>query len=148
LLEEVAVLACMVYVDLNPVRASMTRYFQKGEYTSIKKRIGHEESESGNLMPIHLHPTVSASTPQNPILSVTLAEYKALLRESHLTDGADPVPDNNWIALVLSMKHERRAYGSKDKITQWARKIGQTRIKGLHSSTWSLVAELRLQDRM
>ncbi|CAM2857949.1 transposase [Vibrio rarus] len=39
LLDEAAVLACMAYVDLNPVRASMAATPEQSDYTSIQQRI-------------------------------------------------------------------------------------------------------------
>lgn len=39
LLDEAALIACMAYVDLNPVRAGMARKAKQAAYTSIKRRI-------------------------------------------------------------------------------------------------------------
>lgn len=39
LLNEQAILACMTYVDLNPIRATMCQSLEDSEYTSVKQRI-------------------------------------------------------------------------------------------------------------
>ncbi len=39
LLDEQAVIACMAYVDLNPIRADMAKTPEKSDYTSIQERI-------------------------------------------------------------------------------------------------------------
>lgn len=41
LLDEQAVLACMAYVDLNPVRAGIAETPEQSDYTSIQQRIRH-----------------------------------------------------------------------------------------------------------
>ncbi|MCV2886293.1 hypothetical protein OE749_16485, partial [Aestuariibacter sp. AA17] len=45
LLNERAVLACMAYVDLNPIRAGIASTLENSDYTSIKRRLCSRETK-------------------------------------------------------------------------------------------------------
>ena len=49
LLDERALLTCMVYVDLNPIRAAMARTPEDSDYTSIQERIKSKNTQLLNL---------------------------------------------------------------------------------------------------
>ncbi len=51
LLDEVAVLACMAYVDLNPIRAGIAETPKQSDFTSIQERIKSYQAESVEITP-------------------------------------------------------------------------------------------------
>ncbi len=51
LLDEAALLSCMAYVDLNPIRAGMSKTLQDSEYTSIQERLRHFASKPNRILP-------------------------------------------------------------------------------------------------
>ncbi|ABM01109.1 hypothetical protein SHAM105786_06490 [Shewanella amazonensis] len=57
LLDEQALLACMMYVDLNPIRAGIADSLQGSDYTSIQERI--EELASPQSAPVALKPLLA-----------------------------------------------------------------------------------------
>lgn len=110
LLDEAATAACMVYVDLNPVRAGRARVPEESEFTSIRERIrswGKKETvPNSNKMKetsqngcVHTKATpdslveaadatadwlcpISSETGRRGILSMTTAEYFDLVDKS------------------------------------------------------------------
>ncbi|VAW69332.1 Mobile element protein [hydrothermal vent metagenome] len=84
LLDEAAFAACMVYVDLNPVRSRMSGTPETSDHTSIKKRIQHvlniEPSDYQKLQPEGLYPFVGNPRTDMPDgLPFELSEYIELV---------------------------------------------------------------------
>lgn len=77
LLDESALAACMVYVDLNPIRASIAKTPETSDYTSIKLRIKHalNKKQPSQLMPFVGNP----EREQSKGLAFDIKEYIALV---------------------------------------------------------------------
>ncbi|MBT1445390.1 transposase [Shewanella sp. JM162201] len=80
LLDEQALLACMMYVDLNPIRAGVADSLQSSDYTSIQERIAElKEPQSANSSK---GPAQENSTSLKPLLpfdgAATAAEQSGI----------------------------------------------------------------------
>ena len=88
LLDETALLSCMAYVDLNPIRASMAQTPAQSDYTSIQERLGigpekHDNKSviEANQKPVELMAfagSIKNDTPNNQ-LPFTFCDYLELV---------------------------------------------------------------------
>ena len=132
LLDEAAVVACMAYVDLNPVRARMARGAEDATHTSIARRIVTTGKRSETLAPLSA-------------LCMTLSDYRALLAWTvwvHQGGVAPPrasaarvlkhlqqSPDT-WLGAVKAHRFRYRAYGALALLRQHAESLGQRYLQG------------------
>lgn len=129
LLDNSVLIACMAYVDLNPIRAGIASTLSNSEYTSIKSRI-HKNYKVDS--PKHLMPFKKVEVKSKcEVLNFTLTEYLEVIRFTMLrTKTNKPVasiltltPQNvfnklstnatNW--LILTTKFERCFKGPAGK---------------------------------
>ncbi len=88
LLDERALLTCMAYVDLNPVRAKMATTPETSDHTSIQRRIssvthGNEASQPLQLMPFIDHVAAKKFDPkQMASLPIQFAMYLELVDQT------------------------------------------------------------------
>lgn len=153
LLGQAALLACMAYVDLNPVRAGVARTLADSDFTSIQDRLRRHaaqhsmESTASEVIPLlafRRHETVS-NTP--PGLPCSLQAYIELVeatgrRASHgkrgvisaaTTDVLDTLNLNLQQWEVLSLKVQTsglRAIGSLDQLARYCQATGRRRRPG------------------
>ena len=143
LLQEGALLACMAYVDLNPIRANMATTLQESDNTSIQERLRHYEAES--LMAFK--PTQSEKDCNKTYLPFTLEEYKSLvdwtgrqIRENkpgYIPSSVPSLVKDVGLNPAQWLKQATRRRGNGPSIVgpltsiqQWATKIGLKWIKG------------------
>ncbi len=127
LLSERAVLAAMVYVDLNPVRAKICASIEGYKHTSIYKRLRKLESSPEELQEM-LKPLVSGIGSDSPRQAMSLASYI-----DHLQLLSAPPKDSmtdeqaSWFTRVASIRKRQRAYGSMDELKEWVLRHGWRR---------------------
>ena len=87
LLDEGALLACMAYVDLNPIRANLSKTLEGSDYTSIQQRIalelkpGHTKKQNSPTTVVPLMRLSQANKPQLQAVpfSLSLEHYLELV---------------------------------------------------------------------
>ncbi len=114
LLDEAAVLACMTYVELNPIRAKMANTPEKSNFTSIKLRI---EAALKGEQPKSLLPFIGNERVNQPKgIAFSLKDYLILVDETGRVIRDDKrgaisssaatilnrlnIPSTNWVKIV------------------------------------------------
>jgi REP element-mobilizing transposase RayT len=137
LLDERALLACMAYVDLNPIRAAMANMPEVSAYTSIHERIHHPANE--DLLPFNDH--------RNDGLPCKLQAYLELVdwggrqikgnKRGLIADAAPPLLDrlNMDAAPVLQYLTREEvpsmgALGPVSRLRNFAQSVGRHFVKG------------------
>lgn len=140
LLDLTAILKCMSYVDLNPVRAAITQTPEESDFTSIKARISGNDS--------HLAPFTDQQVRHSRfVIPVTRREYLNLVdwsgrairsgKRGHIADRAPPIlerlgiPDQQWSREIRHYGHWYfRAVGSWTALEKYRRHLGCQWLKG------------------
>ena len=84
LLDEKAVLSCMAYVDLNPIRAAMARTPETSDYTSIQERLG--------TAPISPQATSNSNGNKPPAKTLKMAELMPFSGNQKQSDKPECLP--------------------------------------------------------
>ncbi len=121
LLDEESVIACMAYVDLNPIRANAARNLLESKHTSIRYRLIEGRQQ--------LCPIWSQSTTRG--LNITFNQYTAYLSRTGILKDSRAPPDMRTRARVMSMATYQRVFGGADTIASWCRRVGQHWIHGI-----------------
>ncbi|MDO6560736.1 transposase [Paraglaciecola chathamensis] len=147
LLDESAVLACMAYVDLNPIRAKMAETPETSKHTSIKKRI--DAAKNQQSQPRVLMPFVSSSRDEMlKGIAYSFNDYCELIDTTSrcIRDDNLGYMDNNqspilerlglataqWLTLTTEFeKHFCYAAGAQQMMNTFKRHTHHQRLRGM-----------------
>ena len=79
LLDEAAVLTCMAYVDLNPVRAKMAKTPETSDYTSVQERAEQTYGNTARKQVAHLKTLRSQGQNPDQAIPFALSSYLELV---------------------------------------------------------------------
>ena len=149
LLDEKALLSCMVYVDLNPIRASLASTPEDSEYTSIKRRIECKltRKTSTGILPFKSDTACS----NQYCLNLTFTEYATLLTQTGKAVRDDKagfidgeyqaslnqiaLSSSQWLKASLEFEqHFSIAVGSVSRIKKFQLTTGRRRLKGVSTA--------------
>ena len=145
LLDESALLACMAYVDLNPIRARIADTPETSTHTSIQKRLESiQQSTTPSLMPFVGNPR--QDMPKG--IAFSLKDYCELVdgtgkvirndKAGHINHQQQPIlqrlglSDEQWFILTTEFeKHFFYAAGAEIMMNQFKNHTGHHRIRGM-----------------
>ncbi len=146
LLDESAVLACMAYVDLNPIRAKMETTPEASKHTSIQNRI---QSLIKGEQPKILMPFVGNHRQDMPKgIAYSLIDYCELVdctgrcirddKAGHIDHHNNPILERiglnseQWLILTTEFEqHFHTAVGSEHMLQQFKQHTDHQRIRGM-----------------
>jgi len=149
LLDEAALMACMAYVDLNPIRAKMAETPETSEHTSIKLRTNRRSNKQETDHATSLHPFVGNPRQHMPDgLPFELKDYLELVdwtgriirndKRGCIPASVPPILKrldqdiDNWLYLSQNFESKLKGLvGSAFKVKQACEKLGYKRTIGL-----------------
>ena len=142
LLDETAVLACMAYVDLNPIRTKVADTPEQSDHTSIQLRI---KSAINDEQPAKLLSFIGDERLNEPKgINFTLKDYLVLVDETGriirddkrgaISASAEKIlhrlniPSNNWIKIITDFgKLFHGPVGTLQELTRYCEHLGKRR---------------------
>jgi putative transposase len=138
LLTESALLACMAYVDLNPIRAAIADRPEENDYTSIKQRLADQQPT------VPLPPLLLPFSSRSDGLPYLFTDYLALVdwtgravrtdKRGHIAAHLAPILQRlgldtaQWLRQVTMFRRQGiRAVGDREHCQLFAQHCGQQR---------------------
>jgi hypothetical protein len=150
LLDEAALIACMAYVDLNPIRAKQCNTLEQSEFTSIQERLKAFGSKAKQTQHNWLQPMAGVHGSKNDkcVLPIRCTDYFALVDwtgRAVRSDKRGAIPatvksilqrlgleQDNWVKNTQYFGSRfGRALGSLEQIRALARQINQKWLAGV-----------------
>ncbi|MBQ75732.1 MAG: transposase [Gammaproteobacteria bacterium] len=130
LLDDNAVLACMIYVDLNPVRAGIVDDIVKAKNTSLVKRLNIGQGSDEPMSSIE-KPGVALPFTFTLDRYIQLARWTVTAQQTSRSTSFSGIPSSElWVHHYLPKPgHWQRALGSVQSIKDYAKDIGQRWIR-------------------
>jgi len=129
LLDETAILACMIYVDLNPVRAGLADDPLHTEHTSMMKRMNEKRDQHKPMRSI-------GAVPKEMPFSYSLDSYIRFISWTLEVQGSRQAvkykglpPPDQWLQYMPRPGCWQRAQGSASSLKEYAKDLGQCWIK-------------------
>ena len=150
LLDEAALLTCMAYVDLNPIRAKLAKIPETSDYTSIKERIEKVNGNSARKQVAHLKPLRLQGQNPDTAIPFALSSYLELVdwsgrivrrnKRGYIPADIPPIlvrlhidPDE-WLKTMRWSNRFRRAVGKLATLKAYAEQTGRRWVHGMDSS--------------
>jgi len=142
LLDEAAVLACMAYVELNPIRAKMAKTPEKSDYTSLQLRVN---AALKGKQPAKLLPFIGNEKKYQPKgINFSLKDYLILVDETGriirdgkrgaISSNAEKIlsrlniPSDNWLNITTNFgKLFHGPVGSLQELTHYCEHLEKRR---------------------
>lgn len=150
LLDDAALVACMAYVDLNPIRAKLCTTLEQSEFTSIQERLKEFGKKAKQAKPSWLLPMVTdrATKARKSVLPIRQTDYFALVDwtgRAVRSDKRGAIPatvrpilqtlgaaDDNWVKSTQYFGNRfGRVLGPIEQIRAYASKVNQKWLAGV-----------------
>lgn len=150
LLDDRAILSCMIYVDLNPIRAGIATTLENSHYTSIKRRLSSIKS---GQQPAELRCLKTQFESNANSINIELSCYIELLRQTaarlennrlvnSLTVKVESkllkqfgIEEKNWLILTSHIEEEfSYVVGSVVCMEKYRKKLKQKKLKGISTA--------------
>ena len=147
LLDEKALLTCMAYVDLNPIRAALAKTPETSDYTSVQERLATMGSKRKTPQPLLAFAETEHKNQDEKAIPFNLNDYLTLVdwtgrtirndKRGSIPESLPPILErlqmsqDTWLEAVHKASHRYGlAKGTIERLQDYANAIGNRWIRG------------------